>query len=269
MLRNLLILGISLSISFATPLAAHEFWIDPQRMQVETGGRLDARFRNGDHFKGVEYAYLKRASERLQMITPTQVLNLTPRDGDRPAIATVAREPGLTILAHETAPSIIRYDSWEKFEKFLRGKDLSPMLDAHIARGLPQDTFRESYTRHAKSLVAVGHGDGADRRLGLKTEIVALANPYASNFSGRLPVRVYYNGQPRRDIQVDVFEKAPGGKVTETKLRTDRSGQTVILTKPGHRYLLNAVVIRVPERQARDIAWETLWATLTFMVPAR
>ena len=126
----------------------------------------------------------------------------------------------------------------------------------------------ERYSRHAKSLMAVDGGDGSDRARGLLTEIVAGANPYTEDMSGGMPVQVLYEGAPRQDVQVELFDRAPDGSVTVTLHRTDAEGRVTLPVVPGHAYLVDSVVLRAlePATEAGEV-WESLWASLTFAVP--
>ena len=128
--------------------------------------------------------------------------------------------------------------------------------------------MRERYSRHAKSLVALGDGAGADREMGLLTEIMAEANPYTDDLSGGFPVRVLYQGAPRADVQVELFERNAAGDVTIRLYRTDDQGRVSVDVTPGHFYLVDSVVMRELEvTEDKDPAWESLWASLTFETP--
>jgi hypothetical protein len=137
------------------------------------------------------------------------------------------------------------------------------------ARGLPETGFRETYRRHAKSLIAVGSGAGADRAVGLAIEIVALANPYTDDLSAGLPVLVLLDGEPRRDVQVELFETALDGTVTITLHRTDADGRAVLPVRPGMEVLVDSVVLRrLPnDDPAAGPVWHSDWASLTFRTP--
>ncbi len=248
---------------------AHELWISPIEYRVGEGATIVADFRNGENFVGTQLAFFDRSSTRLQVAGPGGIVDVKPRNGDRPAIEIEAGKAGLHVLAYETTPSRLTYKDWAKWMKFVDHKDLNAVAAAHTARGLPQENFKEGYTRHAKALVAVGSGNGQDAALGLETEIVALTNPYAANFDQNMRIEVLYQGQPRAQAQVEIFERAPSGAVAVTLTKTDDMGRAVINTQPGHTYLLDAVLLREPMRDDDDIAWETLWAALTFQVPPR
>ena len=143
------------------------------------------------------------------------------------------------------------------------------VLEAHAARGLTEDDRRELYSRYAKSLVAVGSGEGADFEAGLLTEIVALENPYTGEMSDGIDVRVLYEGAPRAETQIEVFEKATDESVEIFTVKTDAAGEATVPVKPGYRYMLDAVVLREPAPEVaaeKNVQWESLWANLTFEV---
>ena len=245
--------------------SAHEFWVEPTEWQVAPGADIVADLRNGEEFKGAALAWFDRHVARGEAVFGEKTVRYSARLGDRPALVTEAVEPGLAVLIHETTPSRLTYRTWEKFQKFVDHKALGVTKDAHLAAGHPETGFVESYTRHAKALVQVGAGEGADRAFGLETEFVALTNPYAAGFDGQMQVALIYQGQPRGGAQVEVFERAPDGAVTIRLETTDADGRADIAVKPGHAYLLDSVVLR--EGTQEGAIYDTLWAALTFYVP--
>ena len=265
-------LFLALTILVPLPALSHEFWIEPHQYQVESGNPLLADLKNGENFKGISLGWFDRQFTRFDMHTSDKVLPVTGRMGDTPALQATAPQDGLLIVAHETTESMITYREWEKFLKFVDHKDFRDAVATHEANDWSKEEFREAYSRHAKALIAVGNGMGADRALGLETEFVALTNPYAEGFDGVMQVQVNYQGAPRIDTQVEVFDRAPDGTVNVTLHRTDEVGQTQVQVTPGHTYLFDAVVLRPSARAGTDDrapVWETLWAALTFAVPAR
>jgi hypothetical protein len=263
-------LFIFMSFAAAHAASAHEFWIEPQQYQVESGAELLADLRNGENFKGSSLAWFDRQFTRFEMISGAAAIPVTGRAGDVPAMRATAPGNGLLIILHETTPTSLTYTEWPKFLRFAAHKDFPDAEAAHLANGWPTTGFRESYTRHVKALMAVGDGAGADRAFGMATEFVALTNPYDPGFDGTMAVALRYQGALRADAQVEVFDRGPDGTVGVTLHRTDAAGIARIPVTPGHEYLFDAVVLRPAppaEADARAPVWETLWAALTFRVP--
>lgn len=252
------------------PAFAHEFWIDPHDFTVATGESIVADLRVGQLFEGTPLSYLPNSFKRFDMAQGSALVPVEGRMGDRPALGMAAPGEGLAVFIHVTTDSVLTWDEFPDFEAFARHKDASWAIQSHSERGLPQEKFREAYSRHVKSMVSVGSGKGADREFGLITEIVALANPYVDDMDKGLPVRLLYKGAPRADTQIEVFEKSSDGGVEVLMVRTDAAGEASVPVRPGFIYMLDAVVLREPEGELTerpDIVWESLWANLTFAVP--
>jgi hypothetical protein len=256
--------------SSAGPAFAHEFWIDAHRYRVSEGEAIVADLRVGEGFEGIEVAFLPAGFRRFGIVQGGTETPVEGRMGDRPALGQSAPGEGLAVVVHVTTDSLLTYQDFATFESFVRHKDAAWVLDAHTTRGLPADGVREGYSRHAKALIAVGAGAGADRALGLETEIVAEANPYTDDLSAGMPVRLLYKSAPRARAQVEVFERSPDGAIAVSTVRTNPSGRATVPVRPGHVYMLDAVVIREPEGPLAErpgVMWESLWANLTFAVP--
>lgn len=265
------ILPFCLSIMMTVaPATAHEFWISPEEYTVTSPDQLLANIRVGQNFKGSAYSYIPRSTARFDLVIDGKATPVEARVGDRPALNVAAPiEQGLVTVVHQTSDNFLTYTEAEKFVNFIEHKDFDGVLEEHKARGLPEIGFREKYSRYAKSLIAVGDGAGSDSKVGLLTEIVAMANPYVDDVAGGLPVQVFYDDLPRADTQVEIYDRGPDGEVTVSTVRTDGDGNALIPVAPGHEYLVDSVVMRALEPvEENDPVWESLWASLTFMVPA-
>ena len=264
----------SLALVFALlagPVTAHEFWIEPLAYQVDENGRLEADLVNGQDFAGTKIPYLPRGFVNFLTFTDANTAAaVTGRQGDLPALQQDPLGEGLNVVAYQARMSSITYDSWEKFQNFIDHKDFGDVLTVHRALGYPEEGFKEAYSRYSKSLIGVGNSAGADTRVGLTTEIVALTNPYTDDMSGGMQVQLFYNNAPRADVQVEVFEKSSDLAVEIALYRTDANGIATFPVKPGYSYMVDAVVLREPSEQTATtmgVVWETLWANLTFAVP--
>jgi uncharacterized GH25 family protein len=266
-LRGLLTaLLVTLSINAAD---AHEFWISPEAYSVAPQADMQARLLVGSGMKGAVVSYLPQDIVRFEVVQGDSVRRVEGRMGDNPAMLMAAGVDGLAVVVHETTDSLLTYTDFAVFQRFVAHKDFATALADHAARGLPETGFQETYRRHAKSLIAVGSGAGADRPMGLAIEIVALANPYTDDLSVGLPVLVLLDNAPRQDAQVELFETAPDGTVTTTLHRTDADGRVVLPVRPGMEYLVDSVVLRrLPnDDPAAGPVWHSDWASLTFRTP--
>ncbi|MEM6480091.1 MAG: DUF4198 domain-containing protein [Pseudomonadota bacterium] len=251
-------------IGIGNPLVAHEFWISPQAYRIAPTAPLIANIRVGEGFKGNAYSYFERRTERFEVMLGERSIDPEATLGDRPVLNRPVPGEGLAIVVYETDDSRLTYREWQKFKDFVAHKGFTGALERHDARGLPREGFVETYRRYAKSLIAVGQGAGADRRVGLDTEIIALANPYTDALDEGLPVEVLLYGAPRPNAQIEAYSRDADGEITVALLRTDDAGRALVPVERGHDYMIDAVVL---EERDGDVAWHSMWANLTFSVP--
>lgn len=263
----------SFAVASAFPAASHEFWISPHNYTIGPEDQLVADIRVGPNFSGPPYPYIPQLIERFGLVTGESETPVGGRAGDLPAMSFAPPEEGLAVIVHQTTDDLAIYSNAEEyaeFEEFARQKGFPWAIEEHAERGLPETGFAERYSRYAKSLVAIGHGRGSDRATGLLTEIVAEANPYTDDLSAGLPVRALYRNAPRADAQIEVFARDAVGRIRIARYRTDALGRATVPVEPGTEYLLDSVVMRaVTPRGESDPVWESLWASLTFRIPAK
>lgn len=248
---------------------AHEFWIAPHDYTIAPGDEVVADLKVGQEFQGVRQAYLPQHFDRFELIRNGAKVEVASRIGDRPALHQVIDEDGLWVILHETSDFLLVYDDYETFRGFVTHKDLKGVLERHAERGLPKIGIRELYRRFAKSLIAVGSGRGRDGQTGMRFEFVAETNPYAADFNGALRLLLLWQGQPVTNAQVELFDRAPDGKVTITLHRTGTDGRVTLPVRPGHEYLADSV--KMLELSGRDPetgpVWGSAWASMTFTMP--
>jgi uncharacterized GH25 family protein len=256
----------------ATPSYSHEVWIEPLQWSAAPGEEIKAHIFNGELLSGYELIWDDRRIVRAEAWQNQTRKHLQGRLGDRPALSTAGQDNGLLTLLYQSTYSTVDYDSYEKFAAFAEEKGHLWALEQHDARRLSRTAIKEAYTRFAKSLVKVGSGDGADAFRGMELELVALDNPYVSRAAEALTVQLVYQNETLADHRVTVFERTPQGEVSLTVLQTDQDGKAGFKVTPGADYLVDAVVLREPARsvviETRGAVWESLWASLTFTVPA-
>ena len=256
--------ALALCISLlASPLAAHEVWIDALRWQVAPSQPISANLRNGQVFEGIRLPWLPKRLRQAVVQTGGTVRDMEGRAGDLPAFAVETDAPGLVVLGYESQPSTLTYTDYPKFASFAEEKG-----HAAVIADAPQEARpREAYTRHAKALIGVGDAQGADQALGFEIELVAETNPYTAP-KDPMQVRLIYQDAALAETRVTLFDKDPEGAVTVSTMTTNAEGRVRFDTAPGHVYLVDAVMLRpATDAMAPDVSWESLWASLTFAVP--
>ena len=248
----------------------HEFWIEPQEFQVENGEEIVGNLVNGQNFEGVKLSFFEKRFRSFDQTVGGVTQPVAGRTGDRPALNVTPSEDGLHVFGYVSTDSRVKYEEWDKWLAFADHKKFEDIAERHDARGLPRTEFWEAYSRYAKSVVAVGSGEGADQAFGHEIEFVMLTNPYVAQ-TDTVQVQLLYQGTPRADAQIELFAKAPDGNVTIELYKTDTDGIGTLPVQSGYRYLADNVVLRDPSAELaaeKDAVWETVWASLTWAMPA-
>lgn len=247
---------------------AHEFWIDPQDFTLEAGETLLADTRVGQDFSGAAQSFLPSNFEAFAVVSGGALQPVEGRLGDIPALTMDGLQEGLAVIVHQSVPYQIVWSEWERFLNFAIHKDLGDVTAMHEARALSQEDVTENYIRYAKSLVAVGAGAGEDSRVGMRTELVAMANPYTDDITGGMPMQLWYEDALQADYQVELYAEDAAGEVIVTLHRTDADGVVLLPVEPGVTYMADAVFLEEVEPAANsNAAWVTHWANMTFQTP--
>jgi hypothetical protein len=265
-----LVAAVALACVLGTGHAsAYEFWISPETFRCEPDADLRADIRIGEDFSGVPQAFSPDTFTRFEVLTADGARPVEGVPGDVPALSAAGLPEGLAVLVYETTTRRISWGVEERFMAFVRNKGLGHILEAQPERTEIRAGVNEEHVRYAKALVAVGHGRGDDSVVGLRTEFVALANPYTDDLAGALPVQLWLDGAPRRMAQVEVFARpVEGGDSTREVFETDSNGIVVLPVRRGMQYLVHSVALEPGDGSEGGADWRTLWASLTFEVPA-
>lgn len=277
------LLGLTMA-ALAGPLAAHDFWLVPSSFRPAPGGPLAVRLKVGERLQGDVLPRDPAQIERFSLLGPLGGRGETPiagPDGAEPAGYAHLGGPGLYWIVYDSAPNRLDLPA-DKFEEALKKEGLERISELRRARGESDRPSREVFSRCAKSLVRVGVGapsaastppiPGVERPLGLDLELIPERDPSAPLAGGELPVKLLYRGKPLAGALVIALHpgKSGGdrGELAELSARTDRDGR-VRLALPEAGFWLVKSVHMVPAQPGAGIDWESLWASLTFELPAR
>ncbi|MDA8586875.1 DUF4198 domain-containing protein [Rhodobacteraceae bacterium] len=257
-------------ISAAVPSQAHEFWIDPLSGHLDPGDTILAHLRVGENLSGAAYPYVSKTVAEMKHWVPGGVVPISAREGDRPAINTVAEQPGLHRITVQSHPAYIVFDDMPEFEDYLQYEGLGNIADLHRERGLPGVEIAEGYIRNGKSLLQVGNDlSVTDQRTDLPFELTVIGNPFDPKHQ-TIDVELTWNGAPVPGTQVSVFYLPSGGTAPDDSERrifhTNDDGLFSIALSGAGAYLLNAVRMS-PVDGPGTVVWESYWASLTFSIP--
>jgi uncharacterized GH25 family protein len=267
--RALVLLAL-LGLFVVGPVLAHDFWIEPSTFRPAQGGRVAVRLRVGQGLQGDPVPREPQRIERFAAVGGMGETGVPGVPGMDPAGWVSPSSPGLLWIVYDSSHETVQLDS-AKFDSYLGEEGLERIRKLRPAANT--GPVKEIYSRCAKSLLSVGDiggkgGTGYDRVLGLELELVAEKNPYALKPGEELPLRLLYHGKPLDGaLLVAIPKSAKAAPDARASARSDRQGRAALrLDRPGV-WLVKAVHM-VPAPKGSGAEWESLWASLTFELPA-
>ena len=241
----------ALALLLLAPAAlAHDFWIEPSTFHPAAGSVVTLRLRVGQDLAGDPVARDPNLIERFTAVGAGGEKPVYGHDGGDPA--GMLRVDGPAVIVYRSRGTLLQLPN-DKYEQFIRDEGLES-IRARVS--LP---WRESFSRCAKSLLG-----GADRRVGLRLELIAEKDPYALAPGAQLPLRLELEGRPLEGALVTAInEDDPSQRIRQ---RTDRHGRTTLVLPRAGMWMIKAVhVVAAPK--GAPAPWESLWASLTFELP--
>ena len=251
----------------AVPAAAHDFWIQPTKFQLEPStpltftflvghGKFRDRWNNNQRVLALNDFHLGVARD----------LRPALRIGGRFDVTTSVAAPGLHIIAMQSNHATSELPAI-RFNDYARAEGLVPILAARQAGGKTDAPGRERYSRRAKALIQVGTATPANqafatRPIGLKLEIVPERNPYALGASRILPLHVLYNGRRLSNATVKLTNLGADERPVAVAV-TDRAGRARFQMPATGAWQLN-VIWSEPVRNDPKVDFDTTFSSLTF-----
>jgi uncharacterized GH25 family protein len=246
-------------LAWAASAVAHDTWLRPHAFRVAPGATLRLELTSGGAFPDLDWAPEpeRLSAARVRLVGVTADVPKGVRGEHALVLTTPARAAGVAAVWVSTKPVTLTLQEAE-VEEYLHEIGASEALRMWRERKATRD-WRESYRKHAKTLVQVGGLSDESWRepVGIELEIVPEADPFALRAGAALPVRVLKRGKPLAGFPLAVAAAGAERRL----LTTDGEGRaSIALDRPGP-WLLAGTEIR-----ANGEAWESDFTTLTLEV---
>lgn len=238
-------------------LLAHDLYLMPQKFRPTKGEIILLSTHTGDGFPVSD-----------QPVDPARLTAIPaiPLDSwrmmNKATHATVTVAEGSQFFAVSTKPRFLEMEP-AKFDDYLKAEGLNAQLALRQQKNEGAAKGREMYAKFAKTYVVAGAPTPVFAKpLGMKIEIVPLADPANLKPGDTLPIEVLYNGKPLANAQVEIASTAK----LEPAGRTGTNGRLIVRIPIAGKFRLHTIAMDRVSQPTHD--WESNWASLTFEVPA-
>lgn len=250
------------------PAGAHEFWLQPDRYQVEPGASVSLSLFVGQNFTGDLVGIGAPDLTAARHYTARRKVDLSPALPSSLAAALPLRlaEPGTHLVAIDVQPSLITLPG-AKFTEYLQLEGLDAVIAARAAAGTGASPGRERFRRNIKTLVNAGSTRDATfaRRTGQRLEIVPLTNPFELSVGGAMAMQVFFDDTPLRGALVKLWNRGASSGLLTIERRTDAQGRIEATLPVGGEWMAS-VVHMIPATGEPELDWDSYWGNLTFAV---
>jgi uncharacterized GH25 family protein len=243
---------------------AHETWLSPSAFRTKVGGEVRLDLTSGMEFPRLEGAIqperVARAAVRLRGVE-SELSGLSAQKASLSMRQSFAKE-GIATLWFDLKPKQIELTD-DKVAEYLDEIDAAPDVRATWATQKGKVPWRETYTKHAKTFLAVGN-TGDDRSfgdaVGSALELVPATSPLAARVGNDLTVRLLAGSKPLASVAVGLLTEGGARRVFKV---TDADGAATFPLSRAGRAMLFAVRLA---RADDATSWSSHFCTLTLEV---
>lgn len=254
-----------LSFFVATlPLRAHETWLLPATFSSVPERTVAIDLTSGMQFPESEHAIHPDRVQRARFRLGGESVDM--KDFNR--LDTCLRftpsfpRAGLATVWVELHPRAIELTE-EKVAEYLDEIGAAASVRATWAKVKGSEVWKETYTKHAKTWVAVG-GGAVDRSwqepVGMAFELVPLTDPIGLQVGQKASFRLLRGGKPFPGATVGLLTEGAKDRILHT---TDEDGQVAFRIERAGKLLVFAVDLR---RTKAGDGWESDFTTVTLPV---
>ena len=263
--RDALFLALALP---ATPLLAHEFWVEPGNYRPEADEVVPLKFYVGMAYHGDELPrYKSRIVEFSHFEPGAEEGKTVPGFEGQQAGLIRPHAPGLHLVAYKSTSTFVELEP-AKFRDYLLEEGLNSIAERRKELGESGKPGRELFARCPKTLIQVGDsGAAADgmRVMGFPLEIVPDVNPYDLSVGDSLPVKVLSRGEPLAGALLVGFPRE--NPEDKPEARTGKDGRASLKLGYTGEWLIKTVSMERIDDPRAD--WQSWWGTITFELPEK
>ena len=258
-------------------LSAHDFWLAASPWRPAPGSRITVTANVGDRFPVPTSFTAPDRVERVRIVGPDGELPVDPQfRRERNSLATdvqLPKTPGTYLVVMTVKPRFIEIKPPD-FAAYLKHEGLEQIVAERAKAGETERAGRERYSRYAKAVVRTGGGpaDHVTRPLGLKAELLPLADPSTLRVGESFTLQLLAAGKPVSGALVGGIYGSSKGAPDDwpLKARTNDNGEVTFVLEHAGEWLFRSVhMTRASDPGTPAADWESSWPSLAFEIQKR
>lgn len=259
-------LAILLLMILGGTLAAHEFWLEPQKFRLKKGETLKVRFRVGERFEGENWQGNRQVVDGIHLYFngfDDDLSELITDESPGDSISLQFFDEGTGVMSFHSTNKRIELEP-AKFLEYLREEGLDSAIAYREQHHETDSVGREYYQRSVKTLFQVGesYDDTYKQNCGLPLEFIPLHNPYHLRKGQQLSMKLLFRDTAVQGARIRIWQRL-NGKTNVKETTTDSDGLFTFTPSLNGRYMISTVRMEHMDSSS-DTHWQSYWATITW-----
>ena len=258
--------------SLSAVSAAHDFWLEPDKFNAETGQNLSILVKIGHPHDRILWPVNPHRVISLRSVGPhgLQDHQSSLRKIKRSKALPISYDKaGIYIMSIETTAALSELPA-DQFNSYLDEEGLTPIKLDRLRRGATQTSGTELYSRRGKAIIQIGEPSDVNpvhvtQPIGMTLEIVPMQNPATLQAGEKMTSKVYYRGEAVSGISVGLVDLLgeDGGVATAI---SNNEGVVAFDRPVAGTWMQHAVWADAMEDTSRA-DYDTVFSSLSFSIP--
>lgn len=263
-MRKILLL---LTFIFASVLlSGHEFWLHPQKFIFRTGEQVNIKLLVGENYEGENWNGTRARIKNFQLYYANVMDDCADQfseteKGD--SLQASFFEEGTMMFTFNNLNSFIELEA-AKFNEYLKEDGLQEAIDYRTQHNQQDSVGRENYQRSVKTLIQVGgkFTNTFKKQTSLPLDIIPQENPYKLRDGEKLPVKIFFKGQPLANTPVKIWHRNNDQTVLR-ELQTNEKGELEFPVFIFGRWMVSTVKMEHLDNDPKA-DWQSYWGSVTW-----
>ena len=255
----------SLLILCAISVAAHEFWLQPDRFIYSKGEKSNIKFRVGENFEGENWAgnYSKiNFLSFYQFNSKKDITALMSANNGDSLQLTLAQE-GTAMIVYNGLNSFIELEA-DKFNAYLEEDGLKEAIDYRKKHNETDSMSREFYQRSVKTILQVDnkYDDTYKQKTNLPVDIIPQSHPYKLKNGEEITFKVLFQQKPLANHLIKIWHRVNNKTIFTEKMSDEKGLITLPVATTGKWMVSTVKMIRLQNDPKAQ--WQSYWGSCTW-----
>lgn len=255
----------SLLILCGVSVAAHEFWLQPDKFIYQKNETANIKFRVGENFEGDNW---NNNGSKINFLTfysngtSKDVASLiSNNNGD--SLRLSLSEDGTGMVVYNGLNSFIELEA-TRFNEYLKEDGLTEAIEYRKQHNETEDSSREFYQRSVKTIIQVGkkYDHTFNKQTNLPLDIIPQSHPYQLKDGKEVSFKILFQQKPLANHLIKIWHRINNKTIFTEKMSDEKGLITLPVTTTGKWMVSTVKMVRLQNNPKAQ--WQSYWGSCTW-----